>query len=62
MKDYDIGINYHHRKANVVADALSQRSHVSHLVGDSMPFELCKEFDKFNLRIITNIEVMVKVG
>jgi hypothetical protein len=29
IKDYDLGINYHLGKANVVADALSQRSHVS---------------------------------
>jgi hypothetical protein len=29
IKDYDLGISYHPRKANVVADALSQRSHVS---------------------------------
>jgi hypothetical protein len=29
IKDYDLGINYHPGKANVVADALSQRSHVS---------------------------------
>jgi hypothetical protein len=28
IKDYDLGINYHPRKANVVADALSRRSHV----------------------------------
>jgi hypothetical protein len=41
IKDYDFGINYHHGKANVVADALSRRSHVSQLVRDSMPFELC---------------------
>jgi hypothetical protein len=39
IKDYDLGINYHPRKANVVADTLSQRSHVSQLVLDSMPFE-----------------------
>jgi hypothetical protein len=25
---------------------------------DSIPFELCKEFDKLNLRIIANTEVM----
>jgi hypothetical protein len=49
IKDYDLGINYHHRKANVVADALSQRSHVSQLVVDSMPFELCEKFDKLNV-------------
>jgi hypothetical protein len=29
IKDYDIGINYHPREANVVADAWSRRSHVS---------------------------------
>jgi hypothetical protein len=42
----------------VVADALSQRSYVSQLVVDSMPFELCEEFDKLNLRIISNNEAM----
>jgi hypothetical protein len=63
IKDYDLGINYHLGKANVVADALSRRSHVSHLVVDSMPFELCEEFDKLNLRIIANIEAMeMEVG
>jgi hypothetical protein len=35
IKDYDHGINYHPRKANVVADALSRRCHVSRLVVDS---------------------------
>jgi ribonuclease HI len=29
IKDYDLGINYHPRKTNMVADALSQKSHVS---------------------------------
>jgi hypothetical protein len=52
--DYDLGINYHPGKANVVADALSRRSHVSQLVVDRMPFELCEEFDKLNLRIVAN--------
>jgi hypothetical protein len=48
IKDYDLGINYHPGKANVVVDALSCRSHVSQLVMDSMPIELCEEFNKFN--------------
>jgi hypothetical protein len=56
IKDNDLGINYHPGKANVVADALSRRSHVSQLVVDSMPFELCEEFDKLNLRIVANTE------
>jgi hypothetical protein len=47
-------INYHPGKANVVADTLSHRSHVSQLVVDSMPIELCEEFDKLILRIVAN--------
>jgi hypothetical protein len=54
IKDYDLGINYHPGKANVVVDALSRRSHVSQLVVARMPLELCKEFDQLNLRIVTN--------
>jgi hypothetical protein len=63
IKDYDLGINYHPGKANVVADTLSRRSHVSQLVVKSMPFELCEEFDKLNLRIVANKEAMkMEVG
>jgi hypothetical protein len=63
IKDYDLGINYHPGKAKVVADALSRRSHVSQLVVDSMPFELCEEFDKLNLRIVDNTKAMeMEVG
>jgi hypothetical protein len=63
IKDYDLRINYHPGKANVVADALSQRSHVSQLVVNSMPIELCEEFDKLNLRIVANTEAMeMEVG
>jgi hypothetical protein len=58
IKDYDLRINYHPGKANVVADALSRRYHVSQLVVNSMSFELCEEFDKLNIRIIVNIEAM----
>jgi hypothetical protein len=36
---------------------------VSQLVVDSMQFELCEEFDKLNLRIVANTEVMeMEVG
>jgi DNA polymerase I-like protein with 3'-5' exonuclease and polymerase domains len=43
---------------NVVADALSGRSHLSQLDVERMPYELCEEFDKLNLRIVANMEVM----
>jgi hypothetical protein len=63
IKDYDLGINYHPENANVVANALSQRSHVSQLVVDSMPFKLCEEFDKLNLKIVANTKAMeMQVG
>jgi ribonuclease HI len=63
FKDYDLGINYHPGKANVVADALSRRLHVSQLVVDSVTFELCEDFDKLNLRTIANTEATkVEVG
>ncbi len=63
IKDYDLGINYHPGKANVVTGALSRRSHMGQLVVDSMPFELCEEFNKLNLRIIANTKAMeMEVG
>jgi hypothetical protein len=47
----------------VVADTLSQRNHVSQLVVDSMPFELCEEVDELNHRTVANIEAMeMEVG
>jgi hypothetical protein len=61
IKDYDLGINYHPRKANVVANALSRKSHANHLVVKSIPSELCDEFAKLN--IVANTEVMeMEVG
>jgi hypothetical protein len=54
IKDYDLVINYHSGKANVVANALSRRSRVSQLVVNSMPFELCEKVDKLNHRIVAN--------
>jgi hypothetical protein len=56
-----IGMNYHHRKANVVAYALSRRPHANHLVVKSISSKLCDEFAK--LKIVANTEVMeMEVG
>jgi hypothetical protein len=61
IKDYDLGINYHPWKDNVVADALSQRSHENHFIVKSIPSELHDEFAK--LKIVANTEVVeMEVG
>jgi hypothetical protein len=61
IKDYDLGINYHPVKANVVADALSQRYHANHLIVKSIPSELCDKFAK--VKIVANMEVVkMEVG
>jgi hypothetical protein len=58
IKDYGLGINYHPSKANVVADALSRRSHVNMLATRELLPEFCKEFEKLNLRWLSNTEVI----
>jgi hypothetical protein len=42
IEDYDLGINYHPGKANVVADALSRRSHLNMLATRELLPEFCK--------------------
>jgi UPF0288 family protein (methanogenesis marker protein 3) len=58
IKDYDLGIIYHPGKANVVADTLSRRSHVNMLATRELLLEFCKEFEKLNLRWVSNTEVI----
>jgi hypothetical protein len=50
-KDYDLGIHYHPGKANVVADALSRRSHLNMLATRELLPEFCTEF-------VSNTEVV----
>jgi hypothetical protein len=58
IKDYDLGINYHPSKANVVADTLSRRSHLNMLATRELLLEFCKEFEKLNLGCVSNTEVI----
>jgi hypothetical protein len=58
IKDYDLGINYHPGKANVVADALSRRSHVNMLATRELLPKFCKEFEKLNLGWVSSTEVI----
>jgi hypothetical protein len=58
IKDYDLGINYHPGKANVVDNALSRRSHLNMLATRELLPEFCMEFEKLNLRWVSNTEVI----
>jgi hypothetical protein len=58
IKDYDLGINYHPSKANIVVDAISRRSHLNILATRELLSEFCKEFEKLNLGWVSNTEVI----
>jgi hypothetical protein len=58
IKDYDLGINYHPGKTNVVAEALSHRTYLNGLTVETMPFKLCSEMDELNLRLTINSGVV----
>jgi hypothetical protein len=61
IKDYDLGINYHSGKANVVANALSRRSHLNILTTRELLPEFCKDFEKHNLGWVSNTEAITMV-
>ena len=52
IKDYDMKLHYHPGKANVVADALSRKSHVNTLMTGGLPKELAKDLRKLCLEIV----------
>jgi len=53
LKDYDTHFQYHLGKANVVADALSHRPYPALSCLLALLNELCEEFRKLELNIIT---------
>jgi hypothetical protein len=52
IKDYDMSLQYHPRKANVVADALSRKSYVNGLTAGELPEDLCEQFKELRLEIV----------
>jgi hypothetical protein len=61
IKDYDLGINYHPGKANVVADALSHKRYCSATFAKMIRPELHKEMKYLNLTIVNDATVVMEV-
>jgi hypothetical protein len=62
VKDYDLEVHYHPRKANVVADALSRKNHCNCMTVKPIYYSLCYELEKLNIKIVqqgqlTNVTV-----
>jgi hypothetical protein len=49
-------IQYPLGKANLVADALSQKEHVHAAIVTQLPDELADDFERLNLGIVAHIE------
>jgi hypothetical protein len=61
IKDYDIGINYHPRKANVVADALSQKKYCNATLTIGMRPELRQEIGYLNLAMVDETAMRIEM-
>jgi hypothetical protein len=61
IKDYDIGINYHPGKANVVADALSHKKYCNATFAKRIRPELHKEIKYLNLAMVNDTTVAMEV-
>ena len=61
IKDSDLEVHYHPRKANVVADALSRKRYATELQVASMSSELYAKLKQLNLGFITNaVELVIE--
>jgi hypothetical protein len=56
IKDYELEIQYHPGKANVIADALSRKSQVNMMAAHPMSYELAKEFDRLSLGFLNSTQ------
>jgi hypothetical protein len=61
IKDYDLGINYHPEKANVVADALSHKKYCNATFAWRRPSELRREIEYLNLGMVNETRVAMEV-
>jgi ribonuclease HI len=61
IKNYDLGINYHPGKANVVADAMSQRKYCKATFARRMWPELRGEIKYLNFTIVNDVAVATEI-
>jgi hypothetical protein len=61
IKNYDLGINYHPGKANLVADALSHKKYYNATFARRMRPELCREIKYLNLTMVNDATVVMEV-
>jgi hypothetical protein len=61
IKDYDPGINYHPRKANVVAGALSHKKYCNATFARRMQLKLRREIEYLNLGMVNESKVTMEV-
>jgi len=62
LKDYDLQIQYHPRKENVVVDALSRKSH-HHLHNIKITeITLLNEIESMNIQLVTHRQVDAKLS
>jgi hypothetical protein len=61
IKDYDIRINYHPRKANVIADASSHKKYCNTTCARRMRLELHREIRYLNLVMVNEAAIEVEV-
>jgi hypothetical protein len=61
IKDYDIGINYHPGKANLVEDALSYKKYCNATFARRMRPKLRREIEYLNLGMVNEAKVTMEV-
>jgi hypothetical protein len=61
IKDYDLGINYHPEKANVIEDALSRKKYCNATFAKRMQPELRREIEYLNLGMVNESKVTMEV-